>query len=88
MNGNDMQDPQRDDETPRTPQESGLRSAARVAGAAVDIGVVIGYGVIYTVLTVISAVVAFAAPGGMIWGLLGTALFGWLAWRHWRQLIP
>jgi hypothetical protein len=80
--------------TPATPagppqdRASGLRTAGRVAGQAVEIGVVIGYGILYTVLAVISAIVAFAAPGGMPWGLLCLAFFGWMAWRHWRQLIP
>ena len=78
------------DTQPETgPQKgSGLRTAARAAGTAIDVGVVIGYGAIYTLLAVVSGIVAFAAPGGLLWGLIGVALFGWLAWKHWRQLIP
>src|SRR5207344_1564682 len=65
MNENTTQDPQQAGDPETQPQPGGLRAAAHVAGKAVDTGVVIGYGLIYTVLLIASAVVAFAAPGGM-----------------------
>lgn len=84
MTDNNTPEPQGD---PGTRPQSGLRTAARAAGTAIDVGVVIGYGAIYTLLFVVSAVVAFAANGALFYGLAAMALFGWLAWKHWRQLI-